>query len=122
MDTLLHALAHETRRQIVRELRRRPGQKHGELLAHLEMSKRNGGQLTKMLTVLEEAGLVERTDGQYHLVDQAAVSSLLIAAAELDVSVRKVLATRAQGGVTEAEVLARELVSEFGDDETETTQ
>jgi DNA-binding transcriptional ArsR family regulator len=113
MDQLLHALAHQTRRQIALELRRCPGQKHGELLDHLGLGKRNGGNLTKLLAVLEEVGIVERTEGHYNLVDQSAVSSLLLAAAELDVSARKVLATRAQASVVDAEELARGLKAEL---------
>jgi predicted transcriptional regulator len=116
MDDLLLALAHPARRQIARELRQQPKQKHGELLAKLGMTKQNRGQLTKLLAPLENAGLVERTEGEYQVVDGLAMGRLLVAAADLDVSAHKILARRAQVSVVEAESLARELASELDDE------
>ncbi len=112
MDTLLHALAHETRLQIVRELRRSPGLKHAELLTRLGLTKRKAGQLTKLIAPLEAAGLLTRTDGQYFVVDPDAMGDLLSAAANANVSAQQVLAERVRLGVRDAEQLAQELRAE----------
>jgi DNA-binding transcriptional ArsR family regulator len=112
MDTLLHALAHETRLQIVRELRHSPGLKHAELLPRIGLAKRKAGQLTKLIAPLEAAGLVRRADGQYYVVDHVATGRLLSAAADVNVSAQRILAERAQLAVRDAERLAEELQAE----------
>ena len=111
MDRVLEALAHEDRRRVVRELRRTPGQKHGELLVPLGLTK-SKGQLTKLLAPLQAAGVVRRTDGQYYVVDGDAIGRLLGAAGDADVSARRILADRAQVAVGEAERVASELHAE----------
>lgn len=112
MDTLLQALAHETRLQIVRELRRSPGLKHAELLERVGLAKTRAGQLTKLIAPLEAAGLLRREDGQYYVVDPIATGRLLSAAADANVSAQRILAERAQSGVREAQRLAEELQAE----------
>ena len=113
MDPVLEALASEDRRRVVRELRRAPGQKHGELLAPLGLTK-SKGQLTKLIAPLEAAGVVSRTEGRYYVVDSDAMGRLLSAAADVNVSAQRVLAERARLGVADAERLAAELEAERG--------
>lgn len=115
MDTLLQALAHEMRLRIVRELRRSPGLKHAELLTRLDLAKRKAGQLTKLIAPLEAAGLVRRADSRYYVVDPDATGRLLSAAADANVSARRILAERAQVAVRDAQRLAEELQAERAD-------
>lgn len=109
MDALFKALGNEARRQVVRELRRSPGLKHGELLNALDMSGAKRGQLTKLLEELEQAGLVERESGTYRVVASAAMGQLLSTAAEINVAAQRCLATRAELRIREAEREAEEL-------------
>ncbi len=111
MDSVLEALANEDRRRVVRELRRTPGQKHGELLDPLGLT-RSKGQLTKFLAPLEDAGVVRRTDKRYYVVESEAMGRLLSAAADVDVAAQRILAKRVQTAVEDAERLARELAAE----------
>jgi DNA-binding transcriptional ArsR family regulator len=113
MDSLLHALAYGPRREIVRELSRDPGPKHGELLRRLGMDKTKAPQLTKQLEPLENAGLIRRRGDQYFLADPHSMSQLLSAVADADVSAQRVLADRAQVRVQAAEDLAAELRAEL---------
>jgi DNA-binding transcriptional ArsR family regulator len=112
MDSVLEALANEDRRRVVRELRRTPGQKHGELLEPLGLPSSNKGRLTKLLGPLEDAGIVRRTDNRYYVVESNAMGRLLSAAADVDVAAQLILAQRAQTAVEDAEQLARELAAE----------
>jgi DNA-binding transcriptional ArsR family regulator len=112
MDSVLEALGNEDRRRAVRELRRKPGQKHGELLDPLGLTSSNKGQLTKLLAPLEDAGIVKRTDRRYYVVESEAMGRLLSAAADVDVAAQRILAQRAQTAVEDAEGLARELAAE----------
>jgi hypothetical protein len=111
MDRMLQALGREGGCQVVRELRRTPGQTHGELLEPLRLTKRKG-QLTKLLAPLEAAGVVTRTDGRYSVVDIEATGRLLAAAADVNLAAQRVLAERARTGVADAERLAAELRAE----------
>jgi DNA-binding transcriptional ArsR family regulator len=104
MDSVLEALASEDRRRVVRELRRAPGQKHGELLVPLGLTK-SKGQLTKLLAPLEAAGVVSRSDRRYYVVDSDAMGRLLSAAADVNVAAQQVLAERARLRVADAERL-----------------
>jgi DNA-binding transcriptional ArsR family regulator len=113
MDSVLEALANEDRRRVVRELRRTPGQKHGELLEPLGLASSNKGRLTKLLGPLEDAGIVRRTDNRYYVVETEAMGHLLSAAAVVDVGAQRVLAERAQTAVAAAGQLARELAAEL---------
>jgi len=112
MVSVLQALAHETRSQIVRELRRKPGPKHSELMRRLGLARNKAGQLSNRIGELEAAGLVTRTDDRYYVVDSGAVGRLLAAAADVNVAAQRVLAERARTGVADAERLARELTGE----------
>jgi len=112
MDSVLQALANEDRRRVVRELRRNPGQKHGELLEPLGLPSSNKGQLTKLLGPLEDAGIIRRTDKRYYAVDGEALGLLLSAAADVNVAAQRILAHRAQAAVGDAERLAEELKAE----------
>jgi predicted transcriptional regulator len=112
MESVLQALAHVTRREIVRELRRSPGLKHMQLLSRLGLAKGKAGQLSNRIGELEAAGLVARTDGSYSVVDSDAMGRLLTAAAEVNVAAQHVLAERARTGVADAEQLAREVAAE----------
>jgi DNA-binding transcriptional ArsR family regulator len=114
MDSVLEALANEGRRRVVRELRRNPGQKHGELLGPLGVASSNKGQLTKLLGPLEDAGIVRRTDKRYYVIESEAMGRLLSAAADVDAAARRILAQRAQTAVEDAERLAEELRAESG--------
>src|SRR5437764_6582020 len=102
MDAVLEALANEDRRRVVRELRRTPGQKHGELLSPLGLTSGNKGQLTKFLAPLEDAGIVRRADKRYYVVESEAMGRLLSAAGEVDVAAQRILAQRAQVAVVDA--------------------
>jgi DNA-binding transcriptional ArsR family regulator len=115
MDSVLEALANEDRRRVVRELRRTPGQKHGELLEPLGLPSSNKGRLTKLLGPLEDAGIVRRTDNRYYVVESQAMGRLLSAAADVDVGAQRTLAQRAQTSVEDAERLAQELAAESDD-------
>lgn len=115
MDSVLEALASEDRRRVVRELRRTPGQKHGELLEPLGLRSTNKGRLTKLLAPLEEAGIVRRTDQRYYVVESKAMGRLLSAAAVVDVAAQRTLAQRAQSAVEDAERRAGELAAESDD-------
>jgi len=115
MDSTLEALANEDRRLVVRELRRTPGQKHGELLEPLRIAKSNRGRLTKLLGPLEDAGIVTRNNDRYFVVESDAVGRILSAAAAVDVGAQRVLAQRAQAAVGVAERVARELADESED-------
>ena len=115
MDSVLEALANEDRRRIVRELRRTPGQKHGELLEPLGLPSSNKGRLTKLLGPLEDAGIVRRAEGRYYVVESEAMGRLLSAAANVDVGAQRILAQRAQTAVQDAERLAQELAAESDD-------
>lgn len=55
LDHVFHALAHQTRRQILDLLRDEPGQAVGKLATHFDVSRI---AIMNHLTVLEEAGLV----------------------------------------------------------------
>jgi DNA-binding transcriptional ArsR family regulator len=121
MDSLLHALAIGSRLEIVRELSRNPGSKHGELLTHLGRDKRKAPQLTRQLEPLEEAGVIKRESGRYFLVDQPSISRLLSAAADADVSAKRILANRAKLDVQAAEELAAELRAEQHDQKPPTS-
>ncbi|HUN77402.1 MAG TPA: hypothetical protein VMU32_00610 [Solirubrobacteraceae bacterium] len=112
MDSVLEALANEDRRRVVRELRRTPGQKHGELLEPLGLPSSNKGRLTKLLGPLEDAGIVRRIDNRYYVAESEAIGRLLSAAADVDVAAQRILAQRAQTAVEDAERLARELAAE----------
>jgi predicted transcriptional regulator len=112
MESVLHALAHEMRSQIVRELRLSPGLTHTELLARLGLPKGKAPQLSNRIGELETAGLVVRADGSYSVVDVEATGRLLIAAADVNVAAQRVLAKRAQSRVPDAERLAEELKAE----------
>jgi DNA-binding transcriptional ArsR family regulator len=112
MDSVLEALADEDRRRVVRELRRTPGQKHGELLEPLGIPGSNKGRLTKLLGPLEDAGIVTRTDKRYYVAESEAMGRLLSAAADVDVAAQRILAERAHAAVEDAERLARELAAE----------
>jgi hypothetical protein len=112
MDALLQALAHEARRQIVRELRRSPGATHAQLLALLEFSKAKAGQLTKLIAPLESAGVIMRDGSKYYVVDDEGIRRLLSAAADVNVSAQRTLAQRAQDAVGDAERIATELRAE----------
>lgn len=114
MDPILKALGHSERLRLVRELRRSPGLRHGELLERLGIEKRKAGQLTKLIAPLETAGLLTRTGVRFELVDSAGVGRLLSAAAEVNLSAQRVLAERARRGVSDAERLAEELRAEMG--------
>ncbi len=114
MDSVLEALANEDRRRVVRELRRTPGQKHGELLEPLGLTE-SKGQLTKLLAPLEAAGVVRRTDKRYYVVESKAMGRLLSAAADVDVAAQRILAQRARTAVEDAERLARALAAESDD-------
>ncbi len=115
MDSVLEALTNEDRRRVVRELRRTPGQKHGELLEPLGLPTSNKGRLTKLLGPLEDAGIVRRTDNRYYVVESKAMGRLLSAAADVDVGAQRTLAQLAQIGVEDAERLALELAAESDD-------
>jgi DNA-binding transcriptional ArsR family regulator len=115
MDALLRALGHEMRLRLVRELRRSPGPKHGDLLRSLGLAKSEAGTLTKHLASLEEAGVVRREGAQYYLSDADAAGAALVALADLHVSARRLLAERAQLEVPEAERLAEELRREVAE-------
>jgi DNA-binding transcriptional ArsR family regulator len=112
MDSVLEALANEDRRRVVRELRRTPGQKHGELLAPLGLPSSNKGRLTKLLGPLVDAGIVRCTDSRYYVVESDAMGRLLSAAADVDVAAQRILVQRAQTAVEDAEQRARELAAE----------
>ena len=112
MESVLHALAHETRSRIVRELRQNSGLKHTELLTRLRFPKGKAGQLSNRIGELEAAGLVVRTDGAYSVVASDAMGRLLTAAADVNVTAQRVLAERARTGVADAERLAEELRAE----------
>ena len=112
MESVLHALAHETRSRIVRELRQNSGLKHTELLTRLGLPKGKAGQLSNRIGELEAAGLVVRTDGAYSVVASDAMGRLLTAAADVNVTAQRVLAERARTGVAHAERLAEELRAE----------
>jgi DNA-binding transcriptional ArsR family regulator len=113
MDSVLEALANEDRRRVVRQLRRTPGQKHGELLKPLGLASSNRGRLTKLLGPLEDAGIVRRTDNRYYVIESEAVGRLLSAAGVVDVGAQRILAQRARTAVEDAERLARELAAEL---------
>lgn len=55
LDHVFHALAHQTRRQILDLLRDEPGQAVGKLATHFDVSRI---AIMNHLAVLEEAGLV----------------------------------------------------------------
>ena len=55
MDAVFHALAHQTRREILDRLRDQPGQPVGQLAAHFDVSRIN---IINHLSVLETAGLI----------------------------------------------------------------
>lgn len=109
MDALLKALAHEARRRLIRELRKRPGLKHNDLLNALGMARDKRGQLTKLLDELEQAGLVERADGVYRPVAPDAMGQLLSKAAEVNLAAQRLLAARAALNIKDAEHEAEEL-------------
>jgi predicted transcriptional regulator len=113
MDSVLETLASEDRRRVVRQLRRTPGQRHGELLEPLGLPSSNRGRLTKLLGPLEDAGIVRRTDNRYYVVESEAMGRLLSAAATVDVGAQRILAQRAETAVKDAERLARELAAEL---------
>jgi DNA-binding transcriptional ArsR family regulator len=116
MDQVLEALADEGCRRVVRELRRKPGQRQVEMLTPLGL--RHKGTLSKLLAPLEAAGLVTRTDDRYSVVNSDAMGCLLTAAAEVDVAAKRVLAERAVSAVPAAERLAEELRAESKPDGT----
>jgi DNA-binding transcriptional ArsR family regulator len=118
MDKVLEALADEGRRRVVRELRRKPGQRQVEMLTQLGLSPKTKGTLSKLLAPLEAAGLVTRTDDRYSVVNTDAMGCLLTAAAEVDVAAKRVLAERAVSAVPAAERLAEELRAESKPDGT----
>ena len=112
MDRMLQALGREGGCQVVRELRRTPGQTHGELLKPLGLTQRNKAQLTRLLAPLEAAGVVTRTAGRYSVVDVEATGRLLAAAADVNLAAQRVLAERVRAAVAGAECLAEELRAE----------
>ncbi|WP_372529315.1 ArsR/SmtB family transcription factor [Parvularcula marina] len=55
MDLVFHALAHETRREMLDHVKTAPGQTVGKLAAHFDVSRIT---ILNHLKVLEEAGLI----------------------------------------------------------------
>jgi predicted transcriptional regulator len=115
MESVLHALAHETRSRIVRELLQNSGLKHTELLTRLGLPKGKAGQLSNRIGELEAAGLVARADGSYSVVDVEATGRLLTAAADVNMAAQRVLAERARSCVADAERLAEAIRAESDD-------
>ena len=106
------ALGNEFRLEVVRRLRREPGLKHGEMLKALGLPRSKASNLTKAIEPLEAAGILQRSGGQYSIVDEEALGRLLAAAADLDVAAQRVLLEKAKKRVPEAERLADEIRNE----------
>lgn len=115
MDALFKALSNGGRRRAIRELRRRPDLKHGELLDFIGMPPTKRGQLTKHLDELEHAGLIERVNGVYRVVAADPMGRLLSTAAEVNVAAQRRLAERAEIRIKDAELEAQELQREATD-------
>ncbi|HET7484447.1 MAG TPA: hypothetical protein VFJ64_03645 [Solirubrobacterales bacterium] len=86
------------------------------MLTALGLSRSKASVLTKAIEPLEAAGILQRANGKYFIVEEEALSHLLIAVANLNVAAQRVLLDKAKERVPEAERLAEEIRNEAKSD------